>query len=127
MKILLDTHSVLWFLGDAGKLSEAAFSAIIEPSNEKYVSIATVWELAIKISLDKLHFDGGVEDFVKVITENGFLMLGIHPKHLKAVETLPFHHRDPFDRLLVAAALSESMPIITADKNIRVYGAYCIW
>jgi PIN domain nuclease of toxin-antitoxin system len=127
MRLLLDTHAVLWFLDDVKKLSDTALRAIIDPANEKYVSIATAWELAIKISLQKLSFNGGTANFFKVVEENGFIMTAVRREHVEAVETLSFHHRDPFDRILIATAASADMAIVTADANIRAYGVNCIW
>jgi PIN domain nuclease of toxin-antitoxin system len=127
MKVLLDTHTVLWFLGDVEKLSDTALRAIVEPKNEKYVSVAAAWELAIKISLDKLRFPGGTANFFNVIEENGFELIPIRRVYVETVESLPFHHRDPFDRLFVATAVSEGMSIITADANIRAYDVSCVW
>ncbi|MDR1686090.1 MAG: type II toxin-antitoxin system VapC family toxin [Desulfovibrio sp.] len=123
----MDTHVVLWFLGDAAKLSEAALNVILDPASEKYVSIVSAWEAAVKISLGKLRFDGGAADFFRVVEENGFTILPVKRKHVELVETLPFHRRDPFDRMLVAAAASESMNFVTSDANIRLYGVDCVW
>jgi PIN domain nuclease of toxin-antitoxin system len=127
MRLLLDTHAVLWFLDDVKKLSDTALRAIVDPANEKYVSIATAWELAIKISLKKLSFNGDAANFFKVVDENGFIMTAVRREHIEAVETLSFHHRDPFDRILIATAVSADMAIVTADANIRAYGVNCIW
>ena len=127
MNCLLDTHVVLWFLGDNEKLSKAAFDAILEPANEKYVSIVSAWELAIKIGLGKLNFEGGVENFFRTVSENGFSLLPIKEEYIKQVEKLPFLHHDPFDRLLVASVLSEDMSLITTDENIHRYDIPCIW
>ncbi|MDR1193221.1 MAG: type II toxin-antitoxin system VapC family toxin [Peptococcaceae bacterium] len=85
MRVLLDTHTALWFFGDAARLSDTALRVIIDPGNEKYVSIATAWELAIKIGLEKLHFNGGAANFFKVAEENGFRLITISREH---VETL---------------------------------------
>jgi len=127
MNYLLDTHTVLWFLGDNERLSEAALDAILEPANAKYVSIVSAWELAIKIGLGKLKFDGGVEIFFKTVSENDFSLLPIKEEYIKQVEILPFLHRDPFDRLLIASALSENMSLITADTNIHQYNISWVW
>ncbi|MDR0456033.1 MAG: type II toxin-antitoxin system VapC family toxin [Treponema sp.] len=121
MKVLLDTHIVLWFLGDVEKLSKTTFAAIIEPANKKYISIVSAWELAIKINLGKLAFEGGIGHFFTMVEENGFELLSVKEDHIKHLETLPLHHRDPFDRLLLATAISEQMTFITADKNIAQY------
>jgi PIN domain nuclease of toxin-antitoxin system len=127
MKYLLDTHTVLWFFDRVEKLSETALGAILESANKKYVNIVSAWELAIKISLGKLTFDGGVENFFKNINENGFELLPIKEEHLKQVEILPLLHRDPFDRMLIASAVSENMSLITADTDIHQYNIPCVW
>jgi PIN domain nuclease of toxin-antitoxin system len=127
MKYLLDTHTVLWFFDLVDKLSENVLKAIVDPVNEKYVSIVSAWELAIKISLGKLAFDGGVGNFFNVIAENGFILLPVKENHIKQIEMLPFIHRDPFDRILIASAMSENMSLITADVNIHQYNVTWFW
>jgi len=127
MKFLLDTHTVLWFFDAPEKLPETTFRSIRAPTHKKYVSMASVWELAIKIGIGKFVFDGGTERFINNIRENGFGLLSIKVKHVTQVETLPLLHRDPFDRLLVATAKAESMTILTADENIRLYDVNCLW
>ena len=127
MRLLLDTHTVLWFFGNVEKLSETAFQAVLAPANEKYVSIASPWELAIKINLGKLAFDGGVANFLVAINENGFQWLPIKEDYVKWLETLPLIHRDPFDRMLIASAMAENMRLITADDNFRYYDISCLW
>jgi PIN domain nuclease of toxin-antitoxin system len=121
MKILLDTHIFLWFLDEVEKLSEPALVAILEPKNEKYISIVSAWELAIKINLGKLTFEGGVAHFFTMIEENGFELLPVKKDHIKHLETLPLLHRDPFDRLLIASAMAEEMHLISSDSNILRY------
>jgi PIN domain nuclease of toxin-antitoxin system len=120
MKLLLDTHTILWFLGDVEKLSEAALSAILDPENEKYVSIASAWELVIKISLGKLSFEGGIANFFMTVEENDFEILPIKGEYIKQLEELPFHHRDPFDKMLIALATVERMCLISIDKKIHL-------
>ena len=127
MKLLLDTHCVLWFFDDVEKLSGKVLAAILEPTNEKFVSIASAWELAIKISMGKLAFDGGMEQFFATVNDNGFELLPVRQEHLKLLETLPFHHRDPFDRLLVTSAIAEGMSLMTVDANIHRYTVDCFW
>ena len=121
MKYLLDTHVILWFLSDTDKLSKLVLSIILEPASYKFVSVISAWELAIKVSLGKLTFEGGVTNFIQILSENGFSLLPVKGKHLALLETLPFHHRDPFDRMLIAAAAHENMNLITSDANIRLY------
>jgi PIN domain nuclease of toxin-antitoxin system len=127
MNLLLDTHTILWALSDVQKLSDKAKSRILSPDNNKFISLASAWEVAIKISLNKLSFEGGVIRFLRQIESDGFELLPIRAEHITQVEALPFHHRDPFDRLIVATAMAENMAVITADSNIHLYDADCIW
>ena len=128
MKYLLDTHVILWFFSDTNKLSRAAIKAILEPTNNKFVSVISAWELAIKISLGKLKFEGGVTNFIHILDENGFSLISVEKKHVHLLETLPFHHRDPFDRMLIATAAYENLYLITSDTNIHHYNnVTCIW
>ena len=128
MNLLLDTHAIIWALtDDQSKLSKRALEAILSPSNQKFVSLASAWELAIKLSGGKLLFEGGAKNFMFQVEDNGFLLLPILREHIIQVESLPFHHRDPFDRLLVATALCEGLTIVTADENIPAYNVPCIW
>jgi len=122
MDILLDSHTVLWFFEDDVRLSKTAIEAICNAENKKYVSIATLWEVAIKYGLGKLKLDGGVSAFTENVHENGFILLEIVPEHIFEVASLPLIHRDPFDRLLVAQAIFEDMAIVTSDSNILKYG-----
>ena len=127
MIYLLDTHTVLWFFDHVEKLSETALNAVLDPESKKYVSIVSVWELAIKISLGKAKFDGGIDNFLHAIGENGFELFPIEEEHIRQVEILPFLHRDPFDRMLVAAAMTEDLSLVTADVNIHQYNISWVW
>ena len=127
MKYLLDTHTILWFFDHVDKLSETALKNILDPANDKYVSIISAWELAIKISIGKLKFDGGVKNFFHIINENGFKVHPMKEEYLEKVETLPFIHHDPFDRLIIATAIIEEMSVITADENICKYSVSWLW
>lgn len=122
-RLLLDTHTFLWWVGDAPELTPAARRAIADVNNECYLSLASCWELSIKSSLGKLRLASLVESFVSEhLTANGFTLLNIELRHTAKVEKLPFHHRDPFDRLLIAQAISEKLTIVSADKVFRDYG-----
>ena len=121
MKLLLDTHIVLWFFNDDNKLSKEAFDAILASKNEKYVSIVSAWELAIKLKLNKLSFDGGVSNFFTMLEENGFELLPVKKDYIKNLEILPLFHRDPFDRMLIASAVTEGMRLISTDVDIQQY------
>jgi PIN domain nuclease of toxin-antitoxin system len=126
-RYLLDTHAAIWFFDGDNSLSETAKKIILNTSNIKYISIASAWELAIKVSLGKLDFIGKTAGFIKDIERNGFILAPIKSAHLTTLETLPMHHRDPFDRLLVATAISEGMTLITADENTPKYNVSYIW
>jgi PIN domain nuclease of toxin-antitoxin system len=108
MRVLLDTHAWLWFaLGD-NSLSAAGRAAIEDPGNEKFISPASYWELAIKISLGKFALTSAYDDFIQhAIDDQGFTILPVQPRHTSTLCSLPFHHRDPFDRLLVPGAQRE--------------------
>lgn len=125
MKYLLDTHIVLWIAENSSRLSGKVKHIILD-SSEKYVSIASVWEVAIKISTGKITLEGGVADFFRMIDANGFTLLPIKREYIEYIQNLTFHHRDPFDRLLVATTACERMSLITADENIRLYDISCI-
>ena len=127
MKLLLDTHTVLWFFSDVEKLSTTAYKAIMSPENENHISVASAWEIAIKISLNKLRFEGGTASFLAAVEENGFTILPIKAEYVKMVQNLPFLHRDPFDRMLVVSAIAEGMCLVSADTTIQKYDATIIW
>jgi PIN domain nuclease of toxin-antitoxin system len=124
---LLDTHTAIWFFNGSPNLSETAKEAILNPINRIHVSVVSVWELAVKINVGKLKFSGGVAGFLKLIDSNGFQLLNIMPGHLLELEQLPLHHRDPFDRMLIASAISERMSFVTADRNVPLYPVRCVW
>ena len=127
MNYLLDTHTVLWLARNSTKLSEPAKTAIFDMSCRKFVSMASAWELAVKISIGKFRLVGGVAEFFRIIEHNGFIVKDIERKHIILSETLPFHHRDPFDRILVCTALAEGFTIISADDQIYKYAVPYIW
>lgn len=127
MKLLLDTHAFLWFVAGDERLSQRAKRAMEDDEAELFLSAASVWEMAIKSSLGRLSLSLPVAEYVADKLENGFRILSVDWNHAAAVEKLPFHHRDPFDRLLIAQAATEKMPIITADPVFRVYKADVVW
>jgi len=127
-RLLLDTHTFLWWVTDSPELSISARKAISDNRNECFLSIASCWEMAIKSSLGKLRLTKPVERFVNdLITENGFRLLPIDLHHAAKVESMPFHHRDPFDRLLIAQAITEKLTIISADDMFSNYGVKILW
>ena len=127
MNLLLDTHTLIWFFNGDSLLSEKAKQSIIELQHRKFVSIVSIWEFSIKISLNKLVFNGKTQGFLDLINNNGFELLAIDKKYILELEKLSFIHRDPFDRLLIATAISEKMYLVTADANIQKYPVNCIW
>jgi PIN domain nuclease of toxin-antitoxin system len=127
-RFLLDTHTFLWFITDDGRLSRTALRVITDPSNDILVSIVTPWEIAIKAGLGKLTLAGTFFDYIPdQIESNDFELLPITLAHTAAVATLPRHHGDPFDRMLVAQAGVEGTPILSADTALDAYGIVRIW
>ena len=128
MRVLLDTHAFLWWIEDASSLSKKARAAISDPDNECLLSLVSCWEMAIKLSLGKLRLPGAIERFIpEHLAANAFRQLAIDFRHVAKVATLPFHHRDPFDRLLAAQAIEERCAIVSADPVFRKYGVTRIW
>ena len=123
MRLLLDTHIFLWWTSGARQLSPKARRAIENGNNECWFSIASAWEMAIKSSLGKLVIEQSLERFIaEQLSANGFRLLGIDLRHTAAVMSLPWHHRDPFDRLLVVQAQIEGLTLVTSDKSLTAYG-----
>jgi PIN domain nuclease of toxin-antitoxin system len=118
MRFLVDTHALLWALGEPGTLSREARGALADPSNLIVVSSASLWECAVKASIGKLDLP---EDFFDSIPEAGYEVMPIRIPHLNVYRTLPMHHRDPFDRMLVAQARAEALTLISRDPNIAKY------
>ena len=128
MRLLLDTHTVLWFWWNDPQLSATAKSLMCDAANRKLVSTASAWEVAIKVSLKKLDIGNSFEGFFpQHMLRNNFEWLTIADRHLAAVSSLPFHHKDPFDRLIVAQALSEDIPVISDDSSLDAYGIRRLW
>ncbi len=128
MRLLLDTHAFLWFILDEPQLSPTARSLIGDPDNEINVSPATYWEIAIKIRLDKYKLPAPFQEFMeRQIAVNRFNILHIEPRHVAPITTLPFHHKDPFDRLLVAQAMVEQIPLVSNDSDLDAYPIRRLW
>lgn len=123
-RLLVDTQAVLWWLGDDPALPSAARDVIADPTNEPLVSAASLWEIAIKRSLGKLTVP---DDLPQTIVGEGFGWLPVSERHAWRVRDLPLRHRDPFDRLLVAQALSEALPVVTGDRRFGEYGVDVRW
>ena len=128
MNILLDTHAFLWFIAGSNELSDKARELVEDENNRVFLSAASLWEMAIKVSLEKLTLSEPFETLIpEQLAINGVEILGITVAHTTQVARLPFHHRDPFDRLIIAQALEEQMPVISADATFDKYGVTRIW
>lgn len=121
MRVLIDTHIFLWFINDDPKLS-ATTKALLQSEANVMVSIASLWEIAIKISLGKLRLPESIEVlFPEQLRVNNIALLPIDVQHLKMMTTLPFHHRDPFDRLIIAQAIVEEAGLVSMDQVFDQY------
>lgn len=128
MKVLLDTHTFLWWITDSPRLSALAREVIRDSNNELFFSAASGWEIAIKAQLGRLQLPDNLEQFiVDQLSLNTILALPIQLRHALHVYTLPQHHRDPFDRMLVAQSQIENLPILTADSQIAQYDVETVW
>lgn len=128
MRLLLDTHTFLWFLLDNPRLSATARTLIADPLNIVEVSPASYWEIAIKIRLGKYALPEPYQVFMeREIADNDFRILPIEPKHTALLTTMPRHHNDPFDRLLIAQAITEGVPIISVDATFDKYAVARLW
>lgn len=126
--MLLDTQTFLWFVLNDSRLSATAQRLIANPSNDIEVSPASYWEIAIKISLKKYELQEPYEVFIeRALADNQFHILPILPKHTAALTTLPYHHRDPFDRLLIAQSIVEQIPIVSSDSAFDAYPVKRLW
>ena len=128
MKLLLDTHTFLWYTGGKSELSNSARQLIEDPAHEKWVSIASAWEIAIKANLSKIELHVPFNNlFPNQLDLNGFGSLAIRWKHLRLVSHLPLHHHDPFDRLIIAQSIAEQMPVVSIDAAFDAYGITRLW
>jgi PIN domain nuclease of toxin-antitoxin system len=127
MRVLLDTHAFLWFIADDSRLSARARAAIGD-ATEAFLSLASCWEMSIKVSVGKLTLATPIERFLpEHLSVNGIQLLEIDLADVLAVAGLPFHHQDPFDRLLAAQAAHDKLAIVSADPVFRKYGVKRIW
>ena len=124
MRLLIDSHVLLWWRAGSLQLSAVARAAVADPANEVLISIAGLWELTLKQASGKLSF---APDLETMLADEGFLVLSITFAHLRELGSLPRLHRDPFDRMMIAQALSEEITIVTADRAFAPYGVRIIW
>jgi PIN domain nuclease of toxin-antitoxin system len=128
VKLLLDTHTFLWLNSGDASLSKRARRALEDGRNERYLSVASVWEMAIKVSLGKLVLEVELGELVQGgAIDNGIALMEVAAPHALGVVALPFHHRDPFDRLLVAQARHAACALVSADTAFDAYGVDRVW
>jgi PIN domain nuclease of toxin-antitoxin system len=127
MRYLIDTQTLLWALEDNPNLSQQSKSILEDTTSVLYVSIASLWEIAIKTSIKKLELRQSLAQIVQILPQMEVLVLPIDPVHILTVETLPFFHRDPFDRIIIAQALAENLEIISSDGIFRQYPVTVHW
>lgn len=127
MRVLLDTHALIWHFEDSGSLGSSARSTINDPRNRLFISAVSIWELSIKISLGKLQLGASVRAVIDGYAKTGATLLPMTPEHAMMTESLPWHHRDPFDRMLIAQANREGLTLLTHDDRIRQYDVQHTW
>jgi PIN domain nuclease of toxin-antitoxin system len=121
MSYLLDTHTFLWFIEGSSNLSKKARSVIENSQNKNYISIASIWEMAIKLSIGRLKLDVNMEDLKQEILKNNFEILPLDFEHIIKLSSLDAIHKDPFDRILISQAIFEGLTIISKDSNFELY------
>ena len=124
---MLDTHTLIWFFEKNPRISSKAQSIIDDKNNIVHVSIASLWEIAIKVSLGKLDISLTTDELLERIDEEDFLMVNILSEHLRIIQSLPHHHRDPFDRMIIAQADAEKCTIISIDNAFDAYSTSVLW
>lgn len=128
MRVLLDTHAFLWFVTADPKLGIRAEEVIRDGANDARLSMASVWEMAIKVSIGRLPIPEPLDTFIpEQLRANRIGLLPIRLRHVYTVSRLPLHHRDPFDRILVAQALTGGTPIVSVDSELDRYGVHRLW
>lgn len=124
MRLMLDTHILLWWLQDNPRLGQKARALIADPDHELLVSLASLWEISVKHRIGKMEESGA--EVMAALDDEGITMLGLKPMHLRVLEAMPLIHRDPFDHLIIAQALAERCAIITDDAQFSAYGVRCL-
>lgn len=127
MNYILDTHTLIWFIEGNVLLSKTAQKAIEDDENVKYISIASIWEIAVKVSLSKLSLNKDLERFLHDLFKTNIKILPITLSHLIRVSTLEFIHKDPFDRLIICQSLEENFQVIGKDQNFSLYNVGLYW
>lgn len=126
--ILVDTHAFLWFVFDDPRLSKHAEQVLSDPNQAKVLSMASLWEIAVKVNIKKLRLGMSYAEFVSAsVTSREVTLLEIDLEHLIQYEQLPLHHRDPFDRILIAQSQVEGLPVLSSNSNFSKYGVETVW
>lgn len=119
MKLLLDTHALIWWLSDDDRIGPSARALVADPGNDVLVSVVSLWEIVVKVRVGKLEAD--IREIAGACERSGFISIGLRPDHLRLLTTLPMHHRDPFDHLLIAQAMAEDAAFVTDDRHAARY------
>ncbi|QMW00521.1 type II toxin-antitoxin system VapC family toxin [Spirosoma foliorum] len=128
MNLLLDTHTLIWYLEGNAELSQACQNLIENPGNNNFVSIASFWEIAIKLSIGgKLELSKPFEQLYQLAWENNITVLPIRFDHTTTVKSLPFNHKDPFDRIIISQAIVDNMPVLSRDGHFDAYAIRRLW
>lgn len=127
MKLLLDTHALIWYITDNSQLPGTTRQLIEMPENSCYVSVATYWEMAIKNSLGRLAFKASIATIFNIVEQSGFEILPIHVPHILKATSIPFHHDDPFDRMIIGQAMVDGLSIVTKDRKFPLYDVNVLW
>ena len=127
MRYLLDAHAIIWYLEDSPNMSQKARDIIDADENDISISTTSLWEIAIKVNLGKLKLTVSFNEFLEDVRSGDFDIFSIEDEHLKTLSELPYLHKDPFDRLLVATAIAKNITLITIDENIHKYDVPYLW
>jgi len=127
MRILIDTQAFIWFVEDDKQLPKEIKTKLEDLDNSIIISIASLWEMTIKMSLGKLHLGCNIQEMIDKVYQNGFEVLPILPDHIIKLSKLDYFHRDPFDRIIISQGLSENMVIVSSDKAFDEYGVKRAW
>ena len=127
MKYIIDTHTILWYFENSSKLPQRIFEIIDNPDIDVSICSVSLWEIALKMNLNKLDFSMQLDELLKTIKSHDFNIIQIEDEYLNNLSKIPFIHKDPFDRMLISTAIIENMTIITTDDNIQKYNVSWIW
>ena len=127
MKYLIDTHVLIWLFEGSDKIPKKVKEILVNPENEICLSTVSLWEISIKVGLDKLVLNRSLESFLDIIESGKFTIFGLETNYYKRLQSLPLIHKDPFDRILISTAMSESCVMVTIDDNMKMYPVPTLW